>query len=152
MAASKTSNYGRLLRPAIGLALVSLLLCGLFFPLLITGLGQVLFPYQANGEIVRLKGQPIGSELIAQRFSQAAFFHPRNDSASGVDPDIAVQDAYSQIPRISGATGIPATAIAQLVGQNTDGLSRLLEMPYVNVLDLNLALVKAYPSVYGNLG
>lgn len=152
MAASTTLSYGRLLRPAVGLALVSLLLCGFFFPLLITGLGQVLFPYQANGEIVQVNGHPVGSELIAQQFNQAAFFHPRNNSASGVDPDITVQDAYSQIPRISGATGIPATAITQLVGQNTDGLSRLLGVPYVNVLNLNLALVKAYPSAYGNLG
>jgi K+-transporting ATPase c subunit len=44
----------------IGLAVVSLLICGLLFPLLITGMAQVFLPYQANGEIVQLKGKPLG--------------------------------------------------------------------------------------------
>jgi len=120
------------------------------FPLLITGVAQILFPYQANGEIVHFNGRPAGSELIAQGFNQSLFFHPRNDSASGVDPDITVEDAYSQIPRISGATGIPASSLRQMVDDGTDGLSKIFGNPYVNVLDLNLALIRAYPSVYGN--
>ena len=81
------------LRPIIGLALVSLLICGLLFPLLITGIGQVFFPYQANGEIVQLNGQAVGSNLIAQNFTSPIFFQTRNESqsASGVDPDITLQ-------------------------------------------------------------
>ncbi|MDV3278719.1 MAG: potassium-transporting ATPase subunit C [Nitrososphaerales archaeon] len=136
-------------RPLVAMALVSLLLCGLFFPLLITGIAQVALPYQANGEVVQLDGRPVGSALIAQGFNQSIFFQPRNDSASGVDPDITVQDAYSQIPRISSASGIPASTLQQLVDQNTDGQSRVFGEPYVNVLTLNLALINAYPSVYG---
>jgi K+-transporting ATPase ATPase C chain len=69
------------LRPIIGLALISLLICGVFFPLLITGIAQVFFPSQANGEIVQVNGQAVGSSLIAQNFSLPLFFHPRNDSA-----------------------------------------------------------------------
>ena len=148
MAAPKTSNTKHV-RPILGLALVSLLLCGLFFPLLITGIAQALFPYQANGEIVQFNGHPAGSELIAQGFNQSSYFHPRNDSASGVDPDITVQDAYSQIPRISGATGIPEASLKQIVDENTDGLSGIFAEPYVSVLNLNLALIHAYPGVYG---
>ena len=97
------------IKPIFGLAVISLVICGLFFPLLVTGIAQVFFPNQANGEIVQLNGKPIGSELIAQTFTSSVFFHPRNDSASGVDPDITVQDAYSQIPAISNATGISPT-------------------------------------------
>jgi len=86
--------------------------------------------------------------LIAQNFTLPIFFHPRNDSASGVDPDITLQDAYSQISRIQSATGIPAETLNQMVNQNTEGTYWIFGTPYVNVLRLNLALVKTYPSVY----
>jgi K+-transporting ATPase ATPase C chain len=135
-------------KPIIGLAVISLLICGLFFPLLVTGIAQVFFPYQANGEIVQLNRNPIGSNLIAQNFTLPIFFHPRNDSASGVDPDITLQDAYSQIPGISNATGISSDALTNLVNQNQEGTLWIFGSPYVNVLRVNLELIKEYPSVY----
>jgi K+-transporting ATPase ATPase C chain len=135
-------------RQAISLALLSLLICGIGFPLLVTGLAQVFFPNQANGEIVQFNGQAVGSNLIAQNVTLPLFFHPRNDSASGVDPDITLQDAYSQIPRIQNATGITMDTLTQMVSQNTEGTYWIFGDPYVNVLRLNLALVKTYPSVY----
>ena len=138
------------LRPIIGLALVSLLICGLLFPLLITGIGQVFFPYQANGEIVQLNGQAVGSNLIAQNFTLPIFFHTRNESqsASGVDPDITLQQAYSQIPRISNATGIPVDSLTNMVNQNQEGTLWIFGSPYVNVVRINLVLIKEYPSIY----
>jgi K+-transporting ATPase ATPase C chain len=135
-------------KPIIGLTVISLLICGLFFPLLVTGIAQVFFPYQANGEIVQLNGKTIGSNLIAQNFTLPIFFHPRNDSASGVDPDITLQDAYSQIPRISNATGITSAALTNIVNQNQEGTLWIFGSPYVNVLRINLLLIKEYPSVY----
>jgi K+-transporting ATPase ATPase C chain len=135
-------------RQAISLALLSLLICGIFFPLLVTGLAQVFFPNQANGEIVQFKGQAVGSNLIAQNFTLPIFFHPRNDSASGVDPDITLQDAYSQISQIQSATGIPIEALSQIVNQNAEGTYWIFGTTYVNVLRVNLALVKTYPSIY----
>jgi potassium-transporting ATPase KdpC subunit len=135
-------------RQAISLALLSLLICGIGFPLAITGLAQVLFPNQANGEIVQFNGQAIGSNLISQNFTLPIFFHPRNDSASGVDPDITLQDAYAQLPRIQNATGIPIETLNQMVNQRTEGTYWIFGTPYVNVLRLNLALVKAYPTIY----
>ena len=135
-------------KPIVGLAVVSLLICGLFFPLLVTGIAQVFFPYQANGEIVQLNGKAVGSNLIAQNFTLPIFFHPRNDSASGVDPDITLQDAYSQIPRISNATGISSAALTNIVNQNQEGTLWIFGSPYVNVLRVNLELIKEYPSAY----
>ncbi len=135
-------------KPIVGLALFSLLICGLFFPLLVTGIAQVFFPYQANGEIVQLNGKPIGSNLIAQTFTLPIFFHPRNDSASGVDPDITLPDAYSQIPGISNATGISSAALTNVVNQNQEGALWVFGSPYVNVLRINLELIKEYPSAY----
>jgi K+-transporting ATPase ATPase C chain len=138
-------------KPVIGIAIASLLMCGLLYPLLITGLGQVLFPYQANGEIVVRNGQQVGSYLISQNFTLPQFFHPRNDSASGVDPDITIQDAYSQIPRIQQAlnsTNISNETLTQLVNENTEGTYWIFGTPYVNVLRLNLALINKYPDEY----
>lgn len=135
---------------AVRLAVVSLVLCGLIFPLLVTGFAQILLPYQANGDIVQFKGRNAGSVLIAQNFTSPMFFHPRNasESASGVDPDIPVQDAYSQIPRIQAATGITSEALRHIVDQNVERTIWIAGEPYVNVLKLNLILAQSYPSVY----
>jgi K+-transporting ATPase ATPase C chain len=135
-------------RQAISLALLSLLICGIVFPLVVTGLAQVFFPSQANGEIVQFNGQAVGSNLIAQNFTLPIFFHPRNDSASGVDPHITLEDAYSQISRIQNATGISQDLLTQIVNENKEGTYWIFGSPYVNVLRLNLALIKTYPSVY----
>ena len=137
-------------KPTIGLTLISLLICGLFFPILVTGIAQVFFPYQANGEIVQLNGKDIGSNLIAQTFSLPIFFHPRNDSASGVDPDITLKDAYSQVPGISNATGISSAVLTSIVNQNQEGTLWIFGSPYVNVLRVNLELIREYPSAYGD--
>ena len=125
-------------KPIIGLALVSLLICGLIYPFIITGIGQVFFPNQANGDQVKLNGQVVGSTLIAQNFTSPIFFHTRNEtadpSASGVDPDILLQDAYSQIPGISNATGISADSLTAIVNQNQEGTFWIFGNPYIDVL------------------
>jgi len=142
------------LRPIIGIALFSLLICGLIYPFLITGIGQALFPYQANGEIAQLNGKQVGSNLIAQSFTSPIFFHPRNESsspsASGVDPDILLSDAYSQIPVLSNASGISVQSLTNIVNQNQEGTLWIFGYPYVNVLRVNLELIQQYPLVYGN--
>ena len=142
------SGFGATIR----LALISLVLCGLIFPLLVTGVAQVLLPYQANGEIVSLHGHNAGSSLIAQDFASPMFFHSRNAtlSASGVDPDITLQDAYSQISRIHTATGISSDELKQLVDQNIERTMWIVGEPYVNVLNLNLLLIAKYPSIYAS--
>jgi K+-transporting ATPase ATPase C chain len=137
-------------RPVIGIAIISILVCGLFFPLLVTGLAQVLMPYQANGELVPFDNRIVGSNLIAENFTLPIFFHPRSDSASGVDPDITVQDAYSQIPRISEATGISSSELQEIINQNTEGVYWIFGSPHVNVLRVNLILIHDYPSIYEN--
>jgi K+-transporting ATPase ATPase C chain len=141
-------------KPIIGLALISLLICGIFYPFLITGIGQALFPGQANGDLAKINGQTVGSYLIAQNFTSPMFFHTRNEtaspSASGVDPDITLQDALSQVPSISNATGIPTTALTDLVNKNQEGTFWIFGSPYVDVLKVNLQLIQNYPSVYGN--
>ena len=137
-------------RPVIGLAVISLLVCGLLFPLVITGFGQVLFPNQSNGDLVTLNSCTIGSDMIAQNFNKSAFFFPRpaSQSASGVDPDITLQNATAQVPRISNATGIPQATLDRLVNDNVQGTLWLFGSPYVDVLQLNIALIKANQTIY----
>ena len=142
-------NYG----PALRLAIVSMLLCGLVFPLVVTGFAQALLGDQANGSIAHLKGndrRSVGSYLIAESFSQPFFFHSRNVtlSASGVDPDITLQDALSQIPRISSATSITQNDLSNLVSQNIERTSFVFGDEYVNVLRLNLALINNFRTTY----
>jgi K+-transporting ATPase ATPase C chain len=140
-------------RPALKLAIISLLLCGLVFPLVVTGFAQALLGDQANGSIAHLNGnnrRAVGSYLIAQNFSQPFFFHSRNVtlSASGVDPDITLQNAISQIPRISAATNITQSDLSRLVGQNIERTSWVFGDQYVNVLRLNLSLIHSFQTTY----
>lgn len=137
-------------RPVIMVAIVSLIICGLVFPLAMTGLAQVFFPNTANGELVTLNGCTVGSSLIAQNFNFSVFFFPRpaSESASGVDPDITLQNATAQVPRISNATGIPVATLYSLVNDHVQGTFWIFGSPYVDVLQLNIALIKAYPTTY----
>ncbi|TWH64612.1 K+-transporting ATPase ATPase C chain [Azomonas agilis] len=65
-------------RTAIGMLLCVSLLTGVLYPLLITGLTQVLFPEQAKGSLIRdAQGQVRGSHLLGQSFTGAAWFHSR---------------------------------------------------------------------------
>lgn len=66
---------------AVLMTVVTTVLFGLLFPLLITGLAQVLFPKQANGELVTRKGKVVGAHLIGQSFSSPGYFHSRPSSA-----------------------------------------------------------------------
>lgn len=71
-------------RVALRMTLVTLVLTGLAYPLMITGLAQVLFPRQANGSLITAGGRVVGSELIGQGFKQPAYFQSR-PSAAGTD-------------------------------------------------------------------
>ena len=66
---------------AVLMTLVTTVLFGLLFPLLITGLAQLLFPNKANGELLTRNGKVVGSRLIGQSFSSPGYFHSRPSSA-----------------------------------------------------------------------
>jgi K+-transporting ATPase ATPase C chain len=66
-----------LLRPALVLFLLLTLLTGIVYPLVVTGIAQVLFPHQAAGSLLTRDGHAIGSELIGQSFSDPRHFWGR---------------------------------------------------------------------------
>jgi K+-transporting ATPase ATPase C chain len=79
-------NITRNLLVAVLMTLVTTVLLGIAYPLLITGLAQLLFPDQANGQLVEQDGKIIGSRIIGQAFSSPGYFHSRPSAAgSGYD-------------------------------------------------------------------
>jgi potassium-transporting ATPase KdpC subunit len=67
---------------ALRATIVTLIVTGLLYPFVMTGLAQLIFPWRANGSLVTDdKGQVVGSELIAQGFANAAYFQPRPSTA-----------------------------------------------------------------------
>ena len=67
----------RLLRNAVVMLLLMTVITGIAYPLLVTGLAQVLFPSQANGSLVMKDGKPVGSTLIGQSFTDPKYFWGR---------------------------------------------------------------------------
>jgi potassium-transporting ATPase KdpC subunit len=75
---------------ALRTSIVALVLTGLAYPLIMTGVAQLLFPWRAKGSLVTdEQGRVVGSELIAQRFSNPAYFQPRPSTAGDKGYDAA---------------------------------------------------------------
>lgn len=181
---------------AVRAMLVFTVVLGVGYMLLITGIGQLALPSQANGSLVRsADGSVAGSSLIGQSFQDAdgnalpQYFQSRpsaasydgaastgsnlgpenadliasiesnrsafdalngagtvpadavTSSASGLDPDISVDNAERQVARVAEARGIPVADVEALVAQSTRGRDLgFLGEPRVNVLELNRAL------------
>jgi K+-transporting ATPase ATPase C chain len=81
-------NIARNLFIAALMTLVTTLLIGVGYPLVVTGLAQVLFPDKANGQLIKRHDEVIGSRIIGQAFSSPSYFHGR-PSAAGAGYDAA---------------------------------------------------------------
>ena len=180
------------LRPLIIIFVALFLLTGIVYPAVIYVVGQIAFPYQADGSLIHNGSQVTGSTLIGQPFSDPKYFwsrpsytvpYPDNPlassgsnygptnkqlvsdvsnrtaywqneaglrmipvdlvtgSASGLDPDLSLDAAMVQVPRIAQARGLDNATVERLVNANIEG--PLVGPPgdqIVNVVKLNMAL------------
>ncbi len=83
---------------AILMTIVTTILLGIVYPLVVTALAQVLFHDKANGQLIVQDGKTIGSRIIAQPFTGAGYFHPRGSAAGNNGYDAANSGATNYGP------------------------------------------------------
>lgn len=91
------TSLRRMLAVAIRYTIVTTILLGIGYPLLVTGLAQILMPHKANGQLIVRDGQVIGSAMIAQAFTSDRYFHVR-PSAAGNGYDAASSGGSNLAP------------------------------------------------------
>ncbi len=95
-------------------------LTGLVYPGVVTALGQIFFPAKANGSLVYVNGQAVGSELIGQNFSKPEYFHPRPSAAGDKGYDASSSGASNYGPTNQKLIDRVKASVEQFRQENPD--------------------------------
>jgi len=109
------------MRPLFTLFVLLALVTGLIYPLLVTGLAQVIFPFQANGSLIKSNDQVVGSELIGQNFTGMGYFWGR-PSATSTNP----YNSYDQAS-LTGSSGSNLGPLSQTLVDNVQARVDILK-------------------------
>jgi len=102
------------IRPALAVFAALTLLCGLAYPLAVTGLAQLILPQQANGSLVEHDGKVIGSQLVGQAFTSPRYFWGRPSATAPVPNNAAGSSGANQGPSNPALKDAVAARIAAL--------------------------------------
>jgi len=137
---------------SIRMALLTLVVLGLAYPLAMTGVAQVAFPVQANGSLVKsADGTVIGSALIGQNFTDAKYFHGRPSAAGADGYDPSASAASNLAPTSQTLVDAVAARVATAVAENPGLTSGTVPVDMVtgsgSGLDPDITLANAYAQV-----
>src|SRR5215472_5427684 len=104
---------------AIWFTVVTTVIFGLIYPLAVTGLAHVIFPKQANGQLIEKNGKLIGSRIIGQNFTAPGYFHSR-PSAAGTGYDATSSGSNNLGPTNKALIARVNGDVAKLHGENPD--------------------------------
>ncbi|MFI0154379.1 potassium-transporting ATPase subunit KdpC [Streptomyces lydicus] len=137
-------DTARLLGAGLRALLVLTVVCGVLYPLLVTGVAQAAFPNRANGSEVTSHGKVVGSSLLGQRYDKGTdkkgkpvpdlrFFQPRPSAGLGSNRTNGVNTRYDL--QVSGATNLGATNtdLVKAVGERKKWVSETYDVPLSQV-------------------
>lgn len=111
-------NMKKLLKTSILITIVTTVLLGIVYPLVVTAFAQLLFPKQANGSLIEQNGKIVGSRLLGQPFTSPGYFHSRISAAGAAGYDGAASGGSNLGPTNKALTDRVAASVQALQAEN----------------------------------
>lgn len=134
-------NIFKQIKTPLKLSFAMFIICGLIYPMMMTGLSQIIFPQQANGSLIKMDGKVVGSELVGQDFTDERLFHCR---PSAVNYNTFMQkEGNKQIIPSSGSENLASSNPKLEKRINEDIKKFLQENPTIKKEDIPADIITA---------